>query len=747
MLRRFYPLPSHVILTGFLILSVLALTLTGGWMLQRMRDVQDAALQSNLNASKREVASASQVILQAIDKQIFSINSWDETHQQLHDHTFYDYWRHNRALQAGVVADYVVAIELYDGQGHELRQEKTKSLLPAQYPGQQQYIRKQDGRFLLYAYAPINDRLNEETAGGVGIAIDFLQAFKQLNRFRYTETDSIGLLLDEGGQSSVDGLADIIQYQPLPLPQTQALEDVMSETLLRLAITIGVLALVAYLLVQHFLQQPLQRLSRHIEALRRGIHRESPENMPPLCVKELETVRTSLNEYQHDLETMHSSLSQKNQELWNMAHHDPLTGALNRRAYDEDWQQLSSLISGQRLSISVMLLDCDHFKAINDSYGHDIGDQVIKAVASTLRKTLRDGDRFYRLGGDEFAIHLMNTNADETHFLAQRCQEAIGAYPFKELGIREPVRFSVGIAYAEGTDTTELSRLHKHADIAMYQAKRPGQLKIVQYQPSLNGGEDALVSSRYVNAIYEAIENGTGLELNFQPIINLRDKSGSYYEVLARLHDDQGLIMPSHIFPVIIAEGLETEFDTAIIRQIATQLGNGVIPDKASLSINLDGMSLVHDSILQEVLKLKPYLLNRKIVLEVTETALITEMREANAMLGQLRQAGFKIALDDFGSGYSSLRYLSSMPVDIIKFDISMVRDLERSDGQQKIVEDVARMILSAGYQLVAEGVETPALLERVRALGFTHAQGFLFDRPMAHIQDAIPSYPSRAPR
>jgi diguanylate cyclase (GGDEF)-like protein len=427
---------------------------------------------------------------------------------------------------------------------------------------------------------------------------------------------------------------------------------------------------------------------------------------------------------------MHSSLDQKNQELWLMAHHDPLTGVLNRRAYDDDWRQLASLIRGQDINISVILLDCDHFKAINDTYGHAIGDNVIKAVAECLKTCVREHDKLYRIGGDEFAIHMTNTSADEAAKLAVQCQQSVEKHPFRELGIKEPVRFSVGLSSAKGTQPEQICMLHKQADIAMYQAKGPSYGKVVQYEKGMEGQEGVIVSNRYIHAVYDAIENGKGIILHFQPIISFNPTQPNFYEVLTRLTDNEGMIMPSHIFPVVHAENLDMEFDLAILSHLKSQFDNRSIPEDITLSVNLGGTSLVQPRILESLKSLCSYLDTYHIILEVTETALITELHKATEVLTELRSYGYKVALDDFGSGYSSLRYLASMPVDIVKFDISMVRALESNDTQRQIAVDVARMILAAGYELVAEGVEDEKMLRLIEELGFTHAQGFLLGRP-----------------
>jgi EAL domain-containing protein (putative c-di-GMP-specific phosphodiesterase class I) len=251
---------------------------------------------------------------------------------------------------------------------------------------------------------------------------------------------------------------------------------------------------------------------------------------------------------------------------------------------------------------------------------------------------------------------------------------------------------------------------------------------------------EALLSNRYITAVYQAIENGAGIELHFQPVVSAEASAAGFYETLVRLRDERGIIMPINIFPVIESEGLAVEFDYAVFSRLAEELERGTIPGDASISLNIDGSTLMHQEFIQRVSTLIPFIFpeRRSIVLEITENALIAEIEEGSRKLRHLREAGFTIALDDFGSGYSSLRYLANMPVDIIKLDIGMVRDLEGDPSQRIITEHIAHMVRSAGYQLVAEGIESEALLQRILALGFTHAQGFLFDRPLSRIDPAV---------
>lgn len=360
---------------------------------------------------------------------------------------------------------------------------------------------------------------------------------------------------------------------------------------------------------------------------------------------------------------------------------------------------------------------------------------------------LRAGDRLYRLGGDEFATVLFGADPVSARYVADRCMEQVNQRDFAQHGIKEPVRISVGIAHAASTNDETLVQLHRQADLAMYHAKRPGQTKVIMYSSEMGDGNEAMVSNAEVSAVYQAIANPTLLEMHYQPVVALPESRVEYYEALVRIRNGDTLVMPSGIFPVVELRGLECDFDLAVFERVWLDMQSGKIPAGSGVSINVSGPGIVNPRILDKLMTFVPLLANYKLVLEVTETSLITQITQASAHLQQLRKVGFVIALDDFGSGYSSLRYLASMPVDLVKFDISMVRGLEDAGRTALFVEDLARMIKDAGYELVAEGIESEALLRRVSEIGFSHAQGFYIGRPAPLVEAAMASQLAPATR
>jgi EAL domain-containing protein (putative c-di-GMP-specific phosphodiesterase class I) len=265
----------------------------------------------------------------------------------------------------------------------------------------------------------------------------------------------------------------------------------------------------------------------------------------------------------------------------------------------------------------------------------------------------------------------------------------------------------------------------------MYRAKRPGHASVVMFSEALARDSEGLFSSWVNTAVYDAVIYGKGLLMHYQPIVDLNDGSICHYEALVRIEQDGEMIMPSNIFQVVEARRLEVELDRAVLRRVLADLQEGRIRPGTGVSINLSGPTVVHEQVCSWLDGFKPFLKDYRVMVEVTETALITQIGLANENLSRLRRRGFDIALDDFGSGYSSVRYLASMPVDVVKFDISLVQGLQ-DDTQRIMVTHLAQMILESGHQLVAEGIEDAAILEAARDAGFVRGQGYMMGRPLA---------------
>jgi diguanylate cyclase (GGDEF)-like protein len=657
-----------------------------------------------------------------------ALGRWDETRQQLVYPDYYMLWRDLRVRDAGMVPDMVNGVALYDRQGRILGAAHGE-FMPAtlnQPVARIQFSGAGDEQNL-YVFFPVHaDQGSTILLGHGGIKINFPSEFGRTNTFRYADINSLAVHLDARAHDTLRATLASLTYDILPNQDLASIKQVLEVTFMRLLAAVLAILVLATWIFQRALISPLNRISRDIDALKDapGDSRRISPLEHPMRVQELENVRRSFRDYHDKLNRLRQDLEKNSQDFFDQARHDALTGVFNRRAFDEDWNALAD--AGYLGKCALLLFDCDHFKTINDSYGHAVGDKVIQAIATSLSHALRTGDRLYRLGGDEFATMLPNSDTASAEAVAERCLHHIQAYDFKQYGLNEPVMLSIGIALSEHS-AFNLHELHSHADLAMYSAKRPGNRKHMFYHGDIDGMANLLSSTR-VNAVYNAIQNPENIQLHYQPIVELPSTDMAHVEALARLRQGEQLLMPGEFLSIVQEHRLDVEFDLAVLRSLEDDMRIGRIAKTTGVSINVSPPGIVDAGLVSALLALKAHQPERKIIIEVTEQALITQIDKASEHLRQLRAAGCLIALDDFGSGYSSLRYLACMPVDMVKFDISMIHQLSSDDPKQRlIVGEIANIVSANGYLIVAEGVESAEHLERVVALGFNYAQGFLF--------------------
>ncbi len=518
-----------------------------------------------------------------------------------------------------------------------------------------------------------------------------------------------------------------------PSPELETFKSTVFDVLMLLGMALVASAMIAYVLIQRSVARPLTHLARAISNLQADTSKLEQDEVleKPSPLLELETVRQSIRHYRLRLNEAHSALENKNAAFREQARRDALTGIHNRRAFEEDWSALIKDRRNTARQIALLLFDCDHFKPINDTYGHHIGDRVLKAVADNVSKALRTGDRLYRLGGDEFATLLLDADEAQAKAVANRCIEALRQHDFRRHGVNEPVNISIGIAVGEVREAGDLTRLQARADVAMYQAKRPGNQKIAIHRKEGILEDDTLVASLETSALYETLVNPGRMEIHFQRIVALNGKQ-DYHEALCRIRHGKTLLTPDRFMPVVQGRRLETEFDLTVIQRIQEIIQSGLIPSGQGVSINLFAQSLPRPEIISHLLEITRSIDKHPLMLEITETSLVPQLDEVAYFLEILRSNGFQIALDDFGSGYSPLRYLADLPVEVVKFDMSLIRKLQSQDRAGTVVADFSKLMIDAGYTLIAEGIESEPIYSRVKELGFSYAQGFHLGRPAA---------------
>jgi diguanylate cyclase (GGDEF)-like protein len=376
---------------------------------------------------------------------------------------------------------------------------------------------------------------------------------------------------------------------------------------------------------------------------------------------------------------------------------------------------------------AVLCIDLDNFKSVNDTLGHPLGDLLLQHVAKRLRGELRDGDTVARLGGDEFAVLQADAgSADAASELAERLLTVISE-PYELDGHMVAVGASIGIALAPD-DGEDPDRLLKQADMALYRAKGDGKGAFRFFEPEM----DARVQARrQLEMDLRAALHAGGLEIHYQPLVDIASGSTCAYEALLRWpHRERGMIPPGDFIPVAEETGLIGAIGAFVLRQACA---DAVLwPDDVKVAVNLSPLQFRTGNLLHTVMGAleQSGLAPRRLELEITETLLLERGDHVLATLHALRALGVRIAMDDFGTGYSSLSYLRSFPFDKIKIDRSFVRDLCSNADSQAIVRAIVSLGSSLGITITAEGVECERDLEKLRAEGCAQAQGFLFSVP-----------------
>ena len=418
---------------------------------------------------------------------------------------------------------------------------------------------------------------------------------------------------------------------------------------------------------------------------------------------------------------------QAQEQISHMARHDALTNLPNRTLFRERLERaLQFAKRGDQLA--VFCLDLDHFKEINDSLGHPVGDALLNEVASRLHDCLTESDTVARLGGDEFAIVQLCANCEPTAVaaLASQIVEIVAA-PYDIDGHHLVIGVSIGIAMAPD-DGNHPDELLKRADLALYRTKADGRGTYRFFET----GMDARVQARRLMELdLRAALRREEFEVYYQPIRDLASDETAAFEALVRWnHGERGLIQPGQFIPIAEDTGLILQIGDWVLRRACRDAAGWSKP--ASVAVNLSPVQFRNPNLAASVKSalaesgLPPH----RLELEITESVLLQNSESTRAVLLELREHGVKISLDDFGTGYSSLSYLRSFPFDKIKIDRSFVSELASSDDSMAIIRAVTGLGKSLGMVTTAEGVENAEQLALLRREGCTQAQGFLFSKP-----------------
>jgi diguanylate cyclase (GGDEF)-like protein len=425
-------------------------------------------------------------------------------------------------------------------------------------------------------------------------------------------------------------------------------------------------------------------------------------------------------------------LGRREEELAFLATHDALTGLPNRTLILDRVEQMMARSARTHSPVAALFVDLDNFKAINDTLGHQVGDELLSSVAARLDGAIRGADTLGRLGGDEFIVISDDVSVTEApQLIAERLVEAL-RHPF-HLGeakqTRVTVTASIGIALGQKLSAEDLLR---NADIAMYSAKWDGKSRYAMFE---RGMQDRMQERMELEMdLREALERNEFFLL-YQPTLDLATMQPNGVEALIRWrHPQRGLVQPDDFVPVLEDTGLICEVGRWVLMEACAQTARWRTAGyEITIAVNVSGRQLDDDQVLHDIRnalsasELPPTALT----IEITETALMRNVEETASRLGDLKDLGVRIAIDDFGTGYSSLSHLSRFPVDALKIDRSFVSSLENNEEGETLIRTLVQLGKTLSIETFAEGIERQRELLLLKDEHCDSGQGFLFARPL----------------
>lgn len=452
-----------------------------------------------------------------------------------------------------------------------------------------------------------------------------------------------------------------------------------------------------------------------------------------------------LDDKERDLQRVNTLLVQLDQakaSLEQVAHFDPLTELLNRRGFNRVFAATLEEHAVTGRTLAVMFLDVDHFKRINDSLGHDAGDELLRVVAQRIRGALRERDIIARFGGDEFCVVASLDSSADPRALAARMLEQMKE-PISLAGRRIVMTSSVGISLFP-QDGSSAEELLKHADLALYQSKGSGRNVVHFFNPHLK--QKASYELQLEEDLRQTLLQDNGLLLYYQPIIDLRSGALSKLEALVRWHHPQhGLLTPERFIAIAEANGFIDQLDNWVLRRACLDLNalEQMGYPGLKIAVNCSALNLANDQLpgrieqLLDATRCPAHCLE----LEVTESALLSNINRAIGILENIRALGLSLSIDDFGTGYSSLAYLRRLPLDTLKVDRSFIQDVANSSQDREIVHAIIAMAHALHLKVVAEGVETAEQLAFLQERDCDQVQGYLFSKPVP-LEEILARFP-----
>lgn len=414
-----------------------------------------------------------------------------------------------------------------------------------------------------------------------------------------------------------------------------------------------------------------------------------------------------------------------------LTQHDQVTGLFNRHYFDQALRRLAATSARGQGGHALVFIDIDHFKVINDNFGHRHGDTVLREIAELLKSRLRLSDILCRLGGDEFAILIPSADAAQARLVAEEMSQLIFKHRVVIDGRQEAeLSCSIGISEINGQFTNAEEYL-KQADIALYVAKRRGRNRIQVYDPKEKENDELRISLDWVRRLRRAVEEDR-LKLYFQPVMHIATGRIVHHEALVRLDlPETGIVLPQEFIPFLERAGEMTLLDHNVIKKAIGHLKE--TPELHRVAVNLSAQAFDDEELvpLVESLLRSQAVEPRRLMFELTESASISNISATQRMIRQLNELGCEFAVDDFGTGFSTFGFLKQFPAEFVKVDGSFIAHLDRDPIDQVLVRSMSEVARALDKKTIAEFVHNEKILSLVQSLGIDYAQGYYIGRPL----------------
>lgn len=417
-----------------------------------------------------------------------------------------------------------------------------------------------------------------------------------------------------------------------------------------------------------------------------------------------------------------------------MAYYDYLTGLGNRRKFHEEFTLKLASAERYGYQIALFYLDLDRFKEINDTSGHDAGDNFLKMVANALKETIRSTDLLCRIGGDEFILLMPHADLAGVAHIAKKINHVLNIQSFTCSGKSYSASASIGVAVFPLHGTT-VNELIANADLAMYQAKELGRGQHHLFNPDYDYRSKSNQIVRWRNILEDAIANDKFV-LFYQPILTIKSNTISHFECLVRIQQDDGqILMPSDFVSRAEELGLISKIDRIVLKKAVEQhLEFNRLGKQIKLSVNISRRTFEDPAIFDDFAHLfsNPDVDQQRIIFEITDSAAVSNYQSTNILINKIRDLGCVLALNDFGIEYPSLHYLKNAPVDYVKIDGSLIRQLDKNNDDKVFVKTLIELAHAFGKKTVAEFVESEDILTILKEFGIDYAQGYYIGKPKA---------------